>query len=273
MGLEQYGYEGKRALVVGGATGMGAATAALVKDLGGEVVVMDHALVEGTADQVIQVDLRDRAAIDVAVDACEGPVHAIFACAGVADGGIDLMKVNFIGQRHLIERFVDEGRMPAGSAVAAISSVAGMGWEKNLELVLDFLSTPDFDTAVTWMEAHAEHAHYGFAKQALLAYVARQAYPFLRRGVRINAIQPGPTDTPLARANADMWLGFAQDYRADLGIEASTPEEQASVLAFLCSDAARHVNGISFITDAGYVSSGLVGSYEAPLVRMLAGLE
>ena len=42
----------------------------------------------------------------------------------------------------------------------------------------------------------------------------------LKRGIRINAICPGPTDTPLAQANKDAWLGFGADYRAELGIEA-----------------------------------------------------
>ena len=42
MGVEAYRFDGKRALVVGGASGMGAATAVVVRDLGAEVVVMDH---------------------------------------------------------------------------------------------------------------------------------------------------------------------------------------------------------------------------------------
>ena len=67
----------------------------------------------------------------------------------------------------------------------------------------------------------------------------RQAFRFLKQGIRINAICPGPTDTPLAQANKEMWLGFGADYRAEAGIEASTPLEQAYPLVFLCSDAAR----------------------------------
>lgn len=271
MGIEKFRYDGKRILVVGGATGMGAATGKLAGELGAEVVVMDYAPVEYPVASAITLDLRDKESIDAAVDACGGPVHAIFSCAGVADGGVPLMQVNFIGQRHLVERMVEEGMVPRGSAIAMISSVAGLGWENNLETVLEFLDTPDFDTATKWMEAHEGLAHYGFSKQAILAYVARQAFPLLKQGIRINAIQPGPTDTPLARANAELWLGFATDYREAAGIEASTPEEQANVLVFLCSDAASHVNGISFITDAGYISSGLVGSFDAPLVKLLLG--
>ena len=83
----------------------------------------------------------------------------------------------------------------------------------------------------------------------------------LRRGIRINAILPGPTDTPLARANADTWLSFGADFREQTGVAPSTPMQQATALAFLCSEAAAYVNGITLITDAGYVSSGVSGSF------------
>jgi hypothetical protein len=57
-------------------------------------------------------------------------------------------------------------------------------------------------------------------------------------------------------------LRFGADYREDAGIDASTPLEQAYPLLFLCSDAAVAVNGITLITDEGYMSSGLTSSYE-----------
>jgi hypothetical protein len=84
---------------------------------------------------------------------------------------------------------------------------------------------------------------------------------------------PGPTDTPLARANAEMWLGFGQDYRDETGINASTPLEQAYPLVFLCSDAAAGVTGITMVTDAGYFASGVTESFEpaAPVVGFLSG--
>src|SRR3546814_13158792 len=86
----------------------------------------------------------------------------------------------------------------------------------------------------------------------------------LKRGIRINAICPGPTDTPLAQANAEMWLTFGSDYRADVGIEASTPPEPAYPLVFLCSTAGASINGITTISDAGYISTGLTGTFPDP---------
>jgi NAD(P)-dependent dehydrogenase (short-subunit alcohol dehydrogenase family) len=98
-------------------------------------------------------------------------------------------------------------------------------------------------------------------KQAICAYFGRQAFPLLKEGIRINAICPGPTDTPLAQANKEMWLGFGSDYRGEVGVEASTPLEQAYPLVFLCSDAAAAITGITLISDVGYMSSGITGSF------------
>ena len=271
MGIEAFRYDGKRALVVGGATGMGAAVSKIVSDLGGEVVVMDYADVSFPVAKAIKVDLRSREAVDAAIDECGGPVHALFSCAGIADGP-GTMTINFIAHRHIIDRLVDGGMMPSGSAIALISSVAGLGWENNLPTIKDFLTSPDFETAQKWVDAHEGTDNYMFSKQAINAYVGLEAFPLLKRGIRINAILPGPTDTPLARANADTWLTFAADYREAAGSETLTPEQMGNALAFLCSDAASGVNGITMLVDSGHVSSAVTDSFPAPMIKMMMGM-
>src|SRR4051794_9443142 len=129
MGADAFRYDGKRALVVGGATGMGNETARLLLDLGAEVVVMDHAAVDIAGVRAVPVDLRDRSSIDTALEACGGPIDALFACAGAADGTPGIERINFIGHRHLIESAVASGAMRRGSAIGIISSSAGLGWE------------------------------------------------------------------------------------------------------------------------------------------------
>jgi NAD(P)-dependent dehydrogenase (short-subunit alcohol dehydrogenase family) len=270
--FDAFRYQGKRALVVGGATGMGASVAEVVLDAGAEVVVMDYADVTLQGVKAIHVNLADKASIDAAVDECGGPVHALFSCAGVADGTPGIERINFIGHRHLIDRLLAGDMLPRGAAIGMISSAAGLGWQANLPLLHELLEITDFDAAVRWVEEHGK-ADYMWSKLAINAYVAREAFGLLRRGIRINAILPGPTDTPLARANADLWLGFGADYRAEVGTEPSTPLEQAYPLVFLCSDAASAVTGITMVTDAGYVASGLTGSFPAatPAVEFLSG--
>jgi NAD(P)-dependent dehydrogenase (short-subunit alcohol dehydrogenase family) len=258
--FDAFRYDGKRVLVVGGATGMGAAAAELAQDAGAEVVVMDFAEITLAGARAIHVNLAEQSSIDTAIDECGGPVDVLLSCAGVADGTPGIERINFIGHRHMIDRLIAGGMLPRGSAIGFISSAAGLGWEANLAEIQEFLATPDFDSAVAWVEEHGK-ADYMSTKQAMCAYVAGQAFPLLKQGIRINAICPGPTDTPLAQANKDMWLGFGSDYRGEAGIEAATPLEQAYPLVFLCSDAASAITGIIMITDAGYMSSGITGSF------------
>jgi NAD(P)-dependent dehydrogenase (short-subunit alcohol dehydrogenase family) len=271
MTIDLFRYEGKRVVVVGGATGMGASTARMASDLGAEVIVLDVAPVEYECAQSITVDLRDQPSVDAAIDEIDGPVHAIFACAGVADGTPGIMLINFTSQRHLIERMVADGKLVSGGSVALVSSVAGLGWRKNIDQVKDFLSNADWASAAAWTSDHPDTDGYGFSKEAINCYVAQQAFPLMQKGIRINAILPGPTDTPLAQANADLWLTFGADYREATGAPTLLPDQMASTMIFLCSAAASGINGITLLVDQGHVSASLVDAYDAPIVKMIAG--
>jgi NAD(P)-dependent dehydrogenase (short-subunit alcohol dehydrogenase family) len=272
VGIEHYRYDGKRAVVVGGATGMGAAVADIMLDLGASVTVLDYAEASDPRYRTIRMDLRAQASIDAAIEQCGGPIEALFCCAGVGDGAPDIEKVNFIGQRHLVDRALDAGYLPDGAAIGMISSIAAIGWERELDTLGQFLDTKTFDDAVRWIEAHPDRATYKWSKQAMSAYVAREAYPLRRRGIRINAILPGPTDTPLLRSNGDAWLVFGREYREALDIDVATPAEQAHPLIFLCSAAAAQVNGQNLVIDSGYLSAGLTGTFDSPDVRRRFGL-
>jgi NAD(P)-dependent dehydrogenase (short-subunit alcohol dehydrogenase family) len=251
---------------------MGAATAQLVQDAGAEVVAMDFAEITLPGAKAIHVNLADAASIDSAVDECGGPIDALFSCAGVADGTPGIEKINFIGHRYMIDKLMTRGLLTRGSAIGFISSAAGLGWEANLPLLKEYLDIADFDAAAQWAQEHGK-ADYMWSKQAICAYVAREAMPFLKQGIRINGICPGPTDTPLAQANKDMWLGFGSDYRAEVGVEAATPLEQAYPLVFLCSDAAVAITGTTMITDSGYFSAGVTEAFPdaTPVVNFLLG--
>src|SRR5689334_6841069 len=178
---------------------MGAAVAEVVKDAGAEVVVMDRAEITLSGVKTISLDLSDKSSIEKAVDACGGPVDALFSCAGVADGTPGIERINFVGHRHMIDRMVARDLLRRGSAICFISSTAGLGWEPNLPMLTELLEISDFDAAAQWFVDRGK-ADYITTKQAMCAYVARNAFPLLKRGIRLNAICPGPTETPLAKA-------------------------------------------------------------------------
>jgi len=187
--FDAFRYDGKRVLVVGGATGMGAATARLAQNAGAEDVVLDYAEVDLPGATTVQVSLADAASIDTAVEECGGPFHAVFCCAGVADGTPGIEKINFIGHRYLLDRLLAADALPRGSAIGFISSAVGLGWKRNLPVLKEYLDITDFEAASQWAVKN-EKADYFWSKQAICAYVAREAMPLLARGVRINAICP-----------------------------------------------------------------------------------
>jgi NAD(P)-dependent dehydrogenase (short-subunit alcohol dehydrogenase family) len=121
-------------------------------------------------------------------------------------------------------------------------------------------------------EEHPGTDNYLFSKQVVNAYVASESMALARKGVRLNAVLPGPTDTPLARANAEVWLSFGEPFRKDLGVAPLTPENVGDTLAFLCSDAAAGINGITLTIDYGHTSAAVTGVYEDPIVKGLLGI-
>src|SRR4051794_8206003 len=79
-------YTGKRIIVTGGATGVGAALLDLLAEQGAsDVTVLDLKEPSGPHKQFLQTDLGDGAAVDAAIARLEGPVDALFNNAGVAD--------------------------------------------------------------------------------------------------------------------------------------------------------------------------------------------
>ena len=78
-----FNYAGKRVIVTGAASGMGAATVAMLADCGAEVHALDIAPVSGPAAKTYETDCGDPASIDATIDAIGAPVHGLFNVAGV----------------------------------------------------------------------------------------------------------------------------------------------------------------------------------------------
>jgi NAD(P)-dependent dehydrogenase (short-subunit alcohol dehydrogenase family) len=113
------GYRGRKVVVTGAASGMGAAAARLLVELGAEAVGLDVKPTDVAVASFQLVDLRDRVSIDAAVDAIDSGVESVFSVAGLPGApfsDVDTMLVNFVGPRHLIESIVPTMTAPVPPA-------------------------------------------------------------------------------------------------------------------------------------------------------------
>jgi NAD(P)-dependent dehydrogenase (short-subunit alcohol dehydrogenase family) len=261
-----WGYEGSRVIVSGGGgAGMGAATVRHLSDLGAEVHVID--LKEPPVDVASYqaVDLRDPDATAGAVEKIGGTIDALFNCAGLAGSkfpDLDVMLVNLVGMRHLAE--LVSVRMEPGSAIASISSTAGSGYLMNIGKWMPLVTAPGFDAAKEWCETHPEEiaGGYGPSKEAIIIWTFWASYALAERGIRVNCISPGPTDTPMM-PDFERYVGkeFMDSFPVPLG-RRSSPDEQAWPLIFLNSGLASYVTGENVVTDGGTMGAVMTGSID-----------
>lgn len=262
------GFEGKRVVVTGAASGMGAATTEALLEVGAEVIALDLKPTEAAVAASLQVDLRDRASIDEAVAKVGGPVHSLFSVAGLPGApfsDLDTVTVNFIGARHLIESLLPE--MGRGSSIVCVASNAGLGWQQDIEALLPLVSTPDFDSAVAYCEEHPELIATGYlpSKKLLNLWVAWRGTQLVADGIRLNCSNPGPTDTAMmpafeAQAGKELIDAFVGP-----AARRSTAEEQAWPLLFLNSPRSSYIAGEALHVDAGFLAAMTTGQLEVKL--------
>jgi len=263
-------FRGHCAVVAGGGgTGMGAAVAELLRQLGADVTVLDLREPSSLTVAFHKTDLGDPDAIHAAVDRLDGTVDVLFNCQGISGAapgarGIDVMRVNFLGVRELTEALLP--RMAAGGAVASISSAGGLGWPRRLETIGELLDTADFDEGLRWCEEQSDAVlapafpkAYAFSKQALIVWTMRRAVTAIGAGIRINCSSPGSTRTAMATDFPDEGV----DYMNRPSGRESSPEEQAWPLVFLNSAAASYVNGVNLVVDGGNAAARTLGLLEA----------
>jgi NAD(P)-dependent dehydrogenase (short-subunit alcohol dehydrogenase family) len=250
--------EGRVAVVTGGASGIGLAAVRRLAAEGAKVVVadIDPAAGKATADEVgglfVQVDVTDDAQVEnLFKQAFEtfGSVDIAFNNAGISppeDGSIletgleawrKVQEVNltsvYLCCKHVIPYMQRQGK---GSIINTASFVAVMG-------------------------AATSQISYSASKGGVLAMSRELGVEFARQGIRVNALCPGPVNTPLLKEL------FAKDEeRANRRLvhvpmgRFGEPEEIAAAVAFLASDDSSFITANTFLVDGG-----ISGAYVTPV--------
>ena len=253
---------------------MGAATVCGLVELGAEVHVLDRKQPPVSVASHQEVDLADPDATAAAVEKVGGTLHALFNCAGLPGGkfpDIDVMTVNFLAARHLAD--LASARMTDGGAIVTISSAAGAGWMANIGKWLPLVQTEGFAAGRRWCVENPEAIDGGYApsKEAIIVWTLHASFALAPRSIRINAISPGPTDTPMMPDfEAQVGKEFMDNFPIPLG-RRSTPEEQAATLLFLNSRAASYVTGENLLTDGGTIGAIMTGNIDPTILVPSAG--
>jgi NAD(P)-dependent dehydrogenase (short-subunit alcohol dehydrogenase family) len=267
------GYRDAAVVVTGAASGMGRATAEILVELGAKVTAIDIKPTDVAVDRFLEVDLREPASIDDAVASIDGPLDNLFSCAGLPGppfSELDVMKVNFVGARHLAEGLVP--KMPSGTSISAISSSAAVGWWDQMELVGQILATNGYDEAVEWLFANEESwnwSGYLFSKWVVDAWVGYWYADLAAKGIRINCINPGPTDTAMMPAFHDYATKEVIDQAVGPIGRYARAEEQAWPLVMIGSPRASYVAGEVFAVDGGFQGARYTGRLEAGWADMI----
>ena len=234
--------QGKTIVVTGTASGIGAEVARLARFQGARVIGVDRNEPSLTLDGFVKADLGSPATIDEAVARLPQRIDALCNIAGVpgtapAD---TVARVNYLGLRHLSTRVLE--RLPAGGAIVNVASILGAEWPQRLAAHKALAATEGFDAGAQWLAAHPVPAEtcYQYFKEALIVWNAVQSQPwFLQHGVRMNCVAPGPVFTPILGDFVAM-LGEERVQRdAHRMARPAYADEVASVITWLCSDAAR----------------------------------
>lgn len=250
---------GKTILITGVASGIGARTAELAGQFGADVIGVDVREPASPAGSFVKADISSKAGVDDLIARLPQRIDALCNVAGLSGntGAVSTLAVNFFGLRALSEGLAP--RLREGGAIVNVASIAGYGWRANLNRAASMIGIEGFPDVAEVVAEHAVKNEEGYpvSKELLLLWTFRAAHQdlFKSRGIRVNAVSPGPVETPILKQFRTV-LG---DARVDSDIaragRAGTSGDIAPVVLFLCSDGARWINGANVPVDGGLEAS------------------
>ncbi len=247
--------QGKTIIVTGAASGIGAATAKLLTERGASIIAFDRNPVTEHCDQFIEIDLSDEAAIAAAVRQFEGKADVLCNIAGVPPTAPPelVLNVNVVGLLQFTELVVP--KLNDGAAIVNVASLAGATWQATIEKSKALLQLRSMAEVSGFIEEYSitDEDSYELSKEAVIVWTMQSWNRWEDRGIRINAVSPSATKTPIL---ADFMETVAVRQQAKVKPMAGLPgpgtaEDIAPVIAFLCSDDSRWLNGINIVADGG----------------------
>lgn len=268
--------KGKAALVTGAGQGIGRACAVALAEAGARVAVVDLKLESAEATVAALPDPAQHLALACNV-ADSAAVKAAFARVQQAFGRLDVLVNNAgtgtgpnDGSAKMYELMaarnaeLARGEKPK-THVEQLVFMEDEGWRAVMGVNLDgafhctrealrIMAAQDIrgsivNIASTAVQSGEGPVHYVTSKAALVGLTRALSREVASRGIRINAVAPGPTDTPLMRSIPDEWISSLEK-AIPLG-RLARPEEVAAAVRFLASDEASYVTGSVLVANGG----------------------
>ncbi|MGG6898736.1 coniferyl-alcohol dehydrogenase [Rhizobium sp. BR 315] len=250
---------GKTVVITGVSAGIGARAVELAVSLGADVVGIDINEPKDHRAGFIKGDLSHPEGISAVVRQLPTRFDALLNVAGISGkvGAEATLAVNFYGLRAFTEACAPSIR--EGGAVISVASVAGYGWRANIERAKAMVGEPGFPDIKAVMQKNSipNEIGYPLSKELLILWTQKAAHEplFKDRGIRVNAVSPGPVDTTILKE----FRAVLGDQKVDSDIvrvgRAATASDIAPVILFLASDGARWINGANISNDGGLEAS------------------